>query len=215
MTPPHILFLQGGWEGHRPAEVVARFTTALEARGARIETITALDRLADPDWLRTFDAISPCWTMGSLSPEQSNGLQSAVRAGTGLAGIHGGMGDAFRGDLGYEWMVGGHFVGHPHVGPYAVRVTCQDDPMMAGLPREFVYESEQYYMMVDPAVRVLAAADYMHDGNTCTMPVVWTRTWGKGRVFYSSLGHAPSEFDRWPDVFAMSVRGLLWAAGAL
>jgi hypothetical protein len=50
--------------------------------------------------------------MGQLSREQSAGLQQAVRAGTGLAGIHGGMGDAFRGNLEYEWMVGGHFVGH-------------------------------------------------------------------------------------------------------
>lgn len=49
MTPPHILFLQGGWEGHRPAEVVARFAAALEARGARAGTITVLERLADVD----------------------------------------------------------------------------------------------------------------------------------------------------------------------
>lgn len=64
-------------------------------------------------------------------------------------------------------------------------------------------------------VRVLAEADYTHDGRTCAMPVAWTRAWGEGRVFYSALGHAPAEFDRWPDVFAMSMRGLLWAAGAL
>ncbi len=153
--------------------------------------------------------------MGQLSPEQSAGLQAAVRSGTGLAGIHGGMGDAFRGDLNYEWMVGGHFVGHPHVGPYTVRVTQPGDQIMAGIPREFTYESEQYYMLVDPAVRVLADADYTHEGHTCAMPVVWTRTWGSGRVFYSALGHAPTEFDRWPEVFEMSVRGLLWAARPL
>jgi len=215
MTTPRILFIQGGWDGHFPDQVVARFTAALHSLGVSTETITALDRLADADWLRTFDAISPCWTMGMLTPDQSNALQSAVRTGTGLAGTHGGMGDAFRGDLGYEWMTGGHFVGHPHRGPYNVRVTEPDDPIMAGLPREFTYDSEQYYMLIDPAVRVLADADYTHEGQTCVMPVVWTKAWGNGRVFYSALGHAPDEFDRWPEVFEMSVRGLLWAARAL
>jgi hypothetical protein len=207
-----ILFLQGGWEGHRPVEVVDRFARALRPAGAVVELATELDRLTDPDWLRSFDVVSPCWTMGRLAPEQSKSLCEAVRAGTGLAGIHGGMGDAFRGDLDYEWMVGGHFVGHPHVGDYTVRVTAPEDPVMAGLPREFVYRSEQYYMLIDPAIRVLADADYPNDSATCRMPVVWTKMWGKGRVFYSALGHDPAEFDAYPEVFAVAVRGLQWAA---
>lgn len=207
-----ILFLQGGWTGHRPEEIVHKFSTALTGLGARTETVTGLECLADADWLRAFDVISPCWTMGALSPEQSAGLSGAVRAGTGLAGVHGGMGDAFRGDLYYEWMVGGHFVGHPHVGEYTVRVVASEDPVMAGLPREFVYRSEQYYLLVDPVIRVLADTEYLHEGSTCRMPVVWTKTWGKGRVFYSALGHDPSEFDAYPEVFAMALRGLQWAA---
>jgi len=207
-----ILFLEGGWEGHRPTEVVDRFATLLRSDGAVVEIATELDRLADPGWLRSFDVVSPCWTMGRLAPEQSKGLCEAVRAGTGLAGSHGGMGDAFRGDLDYEWMVGGHFVGHPHVGEYTVRVSAPEDSVMAGLPREFVYRSEQYYMLIDPAIRVLADAEYKNDGAMCRMPVVWTKTWGKGRVFYSALGHDPAEFDSYPEVLAMAVRGLQWAA---
>lgn len=210
-----ILFLQGGWEGHRPAEVVDRFAGALRSAGVAVDIATELDGLTDPDWLRSFDVISPCWTMGRMTAEQSKGLREAVRAGTGLGGIHGGMGDAFRGDLDYEWMVGGHFVGHPHVGEYTVRVVAPEDPVMVGLPREFVYRSEQYYLLVDPAIRVLADTEYVHDGTTCRMPVVWTRTWGTGRIFYSALGHEPSEFDAYPEVFAMAVRGLQWAARPL
>lgn len=207
-----VLFLQGGWDGHRPAEIVERFVAPLLEAGADCEVVTDLARLAEVDWLRSFDLISPCWTMGSVTPEQSAGLQEAVRSGTGLAGVHGGMGDAFRGDTRYEWMVGGHFVGHPHVGEYNVRVTDPMHPVMKGLPAEFVYRSEQYYMLVDPAVRVLADAEYTNEGVVCRMPVVWTKQWGLGRVFYSALGHDPSEFDAFPGVFAMSVRGLLWAA---
>lgn len=215
MSPPKVLFLQGGWEGHHPAAVVARFVETLAARGVSTEVVTDLDGLADAAWLRTFAAVSPCWTMGQITPGQSKGLQDAVRSGVGLGGIHGGMGDAFRGDLGYEWMVGGHFVGHPHVGEYTVCVRALGDPVMEGLPHEFAYRSEQYYMLIDPAINVLAEADYTHEGQTCVMPVVWTKSWGAGRVFYSALGHDPAEFDAFPAVFEMSVRGLLWAAGRL
>jgi uncharacterized protein len=206
------LFLQGGWDGHKPAEVVGCFASTLQREGVAVEIATDLDGLADPEWLGTFDLISPCWTMGRLSPAQSAGLCAAVRAGTGLAGIHGGMGDAFRGDLDYEWMTGGHFVSHPHVGEYLVEVTAPEHPVTAGLPREFLYRSEQYYLLVDPVVRVLADAEYAHDGAICRMPVVWIKNWGSGRVFYSALGHDPAEFAQFPEAFALAVRGLLWAA---
>ena len=215
LKTPNILFLQGGWDGHKPEQIVHKFTTALIGHGCKTEMITSLERLADTDWLKTFDVISPCWTMGKLSPEESAGLRGAVHGGVGLGGIHGGMGDAFRGDLDYEWMVGGHFVGHPHVGDYTVKVTRPEDSIMQGLPTEFSYKSEQYYMLMDPGVRVLAEADYTFEERTCTMPVVWTKHWGKGRVFYSTLGHDPAEFDTYPQVFRMSLNGILWAANAL
>jgi len=215
LKTPNILFLQGGWDGHKPEQIVHKFTTALTGHGCKTETITSLERLADTDWLKTFDVISPCWTMGKLSPEESAGLRGAVHGGVGFGGIHGGMGDAFRGDLDYEWMVGGHFVGHPHVGDYMVKVTRPEDPIMQCLPKEFSYKSEQYYMLMDPGVRVLAEADYTFEERTCTMPVVWKRHWGKGRVFYSALGHDPSEFDTYPQVFQMSLNGILWTANAL
>jgi type 1 glutamine amidotransferase len=215
MKPLNILFLQGGWDGHKPEQIVQKFTTSLITHGCKTETIISLERLADTDWLKTFDVISPCWTMGQLSPEESAGVRDAVRSGVGLGGIHGGMGDAFRGDLDYEWMVGGHFVAHPHVGDYTVKVTQSTDVIMQGLPAEFSYKSEQYYMLMDPGVRVLAESDYTFEDRTCTMPVVWTKHWGKGRVFYSALGHDPAEFDSYPQVFQMSLNGILWAGNAL
>lgn len=188
------------------------FAKALGARGHFVEVSRTLEILADAPRLRSFDAVFPCWTLGSLSPEQSEGIQSAVRDGVGLAGCHGGMGDAFRGDIGWEWMVGGHFVGHPHCGLYLINVCDGGHPVMAGLPDSFDYESEQYYMLVDPAVRVLADSPYTHEGSTFSMPVVWTKHWGRGRVFYSSLGHEPAEFVKYPAVFEMTLRGVEWAA---
>lgn len=205
------LILAGGWSGHEPEAFADLFAKDLTAAGFSVQVETSLDLLADPV-LPSFDLIFPCWTMGQLTEDQGKGLQAAVRGGSGLGGIHGGMGDAFRGNLDYEWMVGGHFVGHPHVGDYTVRLTSIRHEITDGLACEFPYRSEQYYMMIDPGITVLAETTYTHEGHRCTMPVVWTKQWGAGKVFYNALGHKPREFLDHPHVHQMTVRGLLWAA---
>ena len=150
--------------------------------------------------------------MGQLTPEQSSNLCNAIHAGVGLGGFHGGMGDAFRGNLNYEWMVGGHFVAHPYVGEYTISIKDHSHSITAELPESFSYDSEQYYMMIDPSVTILADTVYRHEDKDVTMPVIWTKQWGKGRVFYSSLGHKAYEFIKYPAVTRMTVNGLKWAA---
>jgi type 1 glutamine amidotransferase len=209
------LFLCGGWEGHQPEKIVQLFAADLAVQGLAPEIARTLEPLADAEALRAYALIFPCWTMGTLTDVQERGLVSAVRGGVGLAGIHGGMGDAFRGRLDYEWMVGGHFVGHPHVGDYTVRIVDWASPITGGLPASFAYRSEQYYLLTDPAVHVLADTAYVHAGRTVTMPVAWVKTWGAGRVFYNALGHAPEEFVEFPAARTLTVRGCLWAAGLL
>ncbi|TAG29272.1 MAG: hypothetical protein EAZ36_04320 [Verrucomicrobia bacterium] len=210
-----VLFITGGWDGHRPEEIVRIFSEELKAHGLRCEISHSLDVLSDPARLASFALIFPCWTMGTLTDAQEQSILAAVRAGTGLAGIHGGMGDAFRGRLDYEWMTGGHFVGHPHVGDYAVRITDWASPITAGLPAHFAYRSEQYYLLVDPGVHVLADSEYLFEGRAVRMPVAWIKTWGAGRVFYNALGHQPDEFIRFPAARRLTVQGCLWAAGLL
>ena len=141
----------------------------------------------------------------------------AVRAGAGLAGFHGGMGDAFRACTEYQFMVGGQFVAHPgNIIDYTVHVTKPADPIMAGLT-DFQVHSEQYYMHVDPGNDVLATTTFSgeHEGvdwiKGVEMPVVWKRRYGRGRVFYSALGHVAAEFDV-PQVSTLLQRGMLWAA---
>lgn len=209
------LFISGGWDGHQPEKFVHLFSDELKKESFHTDIETSLAVLADEERLKAYDLIFPCWTMGELSKEQGAGLQGAVKSGVALAGIHGGMGDAFRGNLDYEWMVGGHFVGHPHVDAFTVRIKDFASPITQGLPGIFPYHSEQYYMMIDPAVHVLADTEYVYEGRSCTMPVAWVRMWGKGRVFYSSLGHDPAEFEKFPEAFQLTVQGLRWAAGDL
>ncbi len=51
----------------------------------------------------------------------------------------------------------------------------------------------------------------MRHARGCVMPVVWKRMWGKGRVFFSSLGHKLDDFDV-PQVMEITRRGMLWAS---
>lgn len=212
---PRVLLFWGGWEGHKPEQIAQLLAGELSKRGFETTVAPSLDCLDDLETLKRTSLIVPCWTMGTLTDVQGKNLQAAVKSGAGLAGIHGGMGDAFRGNLDYEWMTGGHFVGHPHVGDYTVRIKDFASPITAGLPGTFPYRSEQYYMMTDAAIHVLADTEYHFEGRAVTMPVAWVRTWGEGRVFYSALGHGPEEFAQYPHALTLTVRGLLWAAKAL
>ncbi len=211
MTP--LLIIHGGWEGHVPQEFTALLRPELAALGFDCVVRDSLDALMEED-LDGFALIQVNWTMGALDEEAAARLSEAVRGGTGLAGIHGGMGDAFRGNLEFEWMVGGHFVGHPHVGPYEVRLTRPEHPVCEGLPARFPYDSEQYYMMIDPAVEVLAEATYARPEGDVAMPVAWVRRWGRGRVFYSALGHAPQEYAPGSPALELALQGFSWAANA-
>ncbi len=205
------LIVYGGWDGHEPDKVAKVFEKALVAKGVQVELSNTLDVLLDAGKLAGVNVIVPHWTMGKMTGEQWKGLTEAVRSGVGLAGVHGGAGDAFRENLDYQWMVGGQFVGHPHVGQYEVRLTPHKSPITDHLPQSFTYNSEQYYQLVDPGVAVLADTLYEFDGRRTIMPCVWVKSWGKGRVFYSALGHVAKEFADYPHVLEMTARGIVWA----
>ncbi|MDB4474656.1 ThuA domain-containing protein [Opitutaceae bacterium] len=205
------LFISGGWDGHTPEAFTARYVAELEPHGFECQCETDLACLTSLD-LSSFDLIVPNWTMGEITPEQSKALRDAVHAGTNLGGFHGGLGDAFRGDVEFKWMVGGMFVAHPVIDEYDVTVTDPDHVIMAGIPTEFRYNSEQYYMLIDPGVHVLAETIYHWEGQSVPMPIAWIKHWGEGRVFYGGLGHELAEFDSCPTALEMNIRGLRWAA---
>ena len=206
----------GGWEGHEPAAFAELARSDLAAAGLDVTLSDTLDPLADGEELRGFDLVVPIWSMGELTPEQERGLTRAVQSGVGLAGWHGGMGDAFRKSTAYQFMVGGQFVAHPgDIRDYRVDIARAEHPIVAGI-EDFAVRSEQYYLHVDPCNEVLATTTF--DGEHapwtagCVMPVAWTRRHGRGRVFYSSLGHVAAEFEV-REVREIARRGMLWAAG--
>jgi type 1 glutamine amidotransferase len=210
------MIVWGGWAGHDPdlCAAIVRGWLAAEGFDVRMETDTSV--FGDPA-VHDLDLIVPIHTMSTIERADSRNLSAAVRGGVGLAGHHGGMCDAFRNDVDYQFMCGGQWVAHPgDIIDYRVDVVRPDDPIMDGI-ESFDYRSEQYYMHVDPAIEVLATtrfsgehADWI-DG--VVMPVVWKKRHGRGRVFYSSLGHRAYELDV-PEVRTLMTRGMLWAARA-
>ncbi|WP_309397694.1 ThuA domain-containing protein [Cerasicoccus maritimus] len=209
--PRKALVFYGGWEGHQPANVAQRFTDALTRRGYEVSLQSGLDCLKDAEQLARYDLIVPCVTMAEITSEQEANLSQAVHGGVGLAAAHG-SGDAFRAALTYVMMLGGQFVSHPHVGDYTVRITQPGHALTKGLPDSFPYDSEQYYLHVDPGNEVLLATDYLYEGKTIDMPVAWTKSWGVGNVFYCALGHDPKEYDDYPHVWKFIVDGAVWAS---
>jgi uncharacterized protein len=215
MSNRKALVVWGGWEGHEPRQCAEIFAPLLEQAGFDVEVHTTLDVYTDENKMRSFDLISQIYTMSQISKEQEKGLLATIKAGTGFAGWHGGMADAFRNNTEYQFMVGGQWVAHPgNIIDYEVNIINHDDPITAGL-NDFKMHSEQYYMHVDPNNEVLATTTFSGEHapwiEGTVMPVVWKRRWGEGKIFYSSLGHVAKDFDV-PEAREITRRGLIWAS---
>ncbi|PAD16406.1 ThuA domain-containing protein [Shouchella clausii] len=211
------LIFQGGWDGHEPEQVASILEGILIEEGFSVNVADSLAVLTE-ELLPEYDLIVPNWTQGQIEDDQLKALMAAIETGTGLAGLHGGMGDSFRMATDYQFMVGGQWVAHPGNDGvrYTVQIKDRNHPLTNGMA-DFEVESEQYYMHVDPAVSVHATttfpiADGPHAVNgSVEMPVVWTKKWGKGNVYYCSLGHV-AKIVRMPEVMELMRKGMVWAA---
>ena len=208
------LSVYGGWAGHDPEECAAIYRRWLHEDGFSVRMATETSAFADPS-IHDLSLIIPIFTMSKIEPAEVENLTKAVAGGVGLAGHHGGMSDAFRDAVDYQFMVGGQWVAHPgNIIDYTVEVTKPDDPIMAGI-KSFPYTSEQYYMHVDPSNEVLATTTFSGEHapwiEGVVMPVVWKRRHGQGRVFHSTLGHQAKEFEV-PEMATILRRGINWAA---
>lgn len=207
----------GGWEGHEPEKVGPMFADWLREAGMEVTLTDSLACFDDAEVLKTYDLIVPVWTMSKIEKQQALNACAAVAAGTGIAGCHGGMCDAFRENVDWQFMTGAQWVAHPGNDgvEYGVRMVS-DDPLVAGVG-DFTVKTEQYYLHVDPAVKIHAVCDFPvvegpHSVNgPVAMPVVFTKGYGQGRVFYNALGHQKNVIDHGPAAELMR-RGLLWAA---
>jgi type 1 glutamine amidotransferase len=174
-----------------------------------------------------FDAIL-FFTTGELdlSPQQKKDLLAFIHDdGKGFIGLHSAT-DTF-----YEWaeygeMIGGYFKEHPW-GVFQAPVIVEDPnfPGMQGFPREFVFNDEMYQErnFSRDKTHVIARLDgsKLDLSNPRVMPehradrdfpIIWAKTYGKGRVYYNTLGHREETWDR-KDVQTMYLEAIKWTMG--
>jgi len=236
MTPDHAhaprraLVVRGGWDGHMPVETTDLFIPFLEAHGFEVRVEESTKVYTDAEYLATVDLIVQINTMNTIEPEELAGLTSAVLNGTGMAGWHGGIADSYRNSADYLHMIGGQFAHHAgkhpdeRIGdgtdnfiPYTVHITelGRRHPITAGI-EDFDLVTEQYWVLSDEYNDVLATTTQEARGwdawnRPVTAPAIWTRQWGKGRIFVSAPGHQLDVVQE-PNVRTIIERGLLWAA---
>jgi type 1 glutamine amidotransferase len=213
------LYLYGGWPGHLPYKVAEWARPMFTDLDFEVEEIQDLGRLEDD--LTVYDLIVIGWTQSAttedLSERAEQRLHEAVTKGTGLAGWHG-MAASFRSSLQFSLIAGASFLDHPGGEgvpvPYEITIVDREHPVTVDV-ESFQIASEQYYMHLDPDVHVLASSTFSGEHwpwiDGVVMPAAYVRTWGAGRVFYSSPGHNPEELEI-PGAEALVRKGLAWAA---
>jgi uncharacterized protein len=179
------------------------------ADGAHIARLAELSR-------RDTDVVM-FYTMGlSLGPEQERALQTFVEDGGGLVAIHGASG-SFGNSAVWTRLIGGKFAGHaPGLFALPVEIVDPRHPIMAGVT-PFTITDEEYTHTFPEGVdrHVLArfrerpAGSRDPNGNR---DILWTREAGKGRVFYSALGHDEKCWND-PTWQKIMVQAILWSAG--
>lgn len=223
------LIVRGGWPGHDPVASTEKFIPTLESHGFSIDIEDTPEIYADATAMARYDLIVQSVTMGSATVDEVEGLRSAVAAGAGLAGWHGGLIDSYRNSPEYLQLTGAQFAAHPPAGnlrgrtdvepyrSYTVSPTAEGEthPITSGMT-SFDLTTEQYWVLTDPHNRVLLHSVLTPDegdewDEPITMPVAWTRQWGQGRVFATTLGHTIDVLEH-PEVDGLISRGLDWTA---
>jgi uncharacterized protein len=163
-----------------------------------------------------------------LTPDQKQAFQNYIENGGGFVGIHGAGGDPR-----YEWrwyvetLLGAEFKGHP-LSPQFQRATIHiedpDDITVSELPREWSRVDEWYSFENSPrskGIKVLATLDertyrpkmfWKDISMGADHPVIWKHCVGKGRAFYSALGHSADTY-REPTHLKELEGAISWAAG--
>lgn len=224
------LIVRGGWDGHQPVETTESVKPFLREHGYEVQTEESNAVYADPHTMDEVDLIVQVNTMNTIGENEVAGLIRSVRQGTGLAGWHGGIADSYRDSADYLQLVGGQFAHHPaKAAPedlphdqtdnyvrYTVEISpaFADHPIVAGLGA-FELETEQYWVLSDSyndvlATTTLPSRPFDPWRRPVTVPAVWTRQWGSGRVFVCTAGHALEVLDN-PNVRTIVERGMLWA----
>jgi uncharacterized protein len=182
----------------------------------------------NPATLRQFDAI--IWNNISgdvLTISQRHALQRYIEGGGGFVSFHGSAGDpVYFWDWYPDKLIGARFIGHPMAPQFQeARVAVNTaHPLAKSLPGEWRMTDEWYSFRTNPravgadVLLTLDESTYKPDGMMgqdlrmgSDHPLAWTNCMGKGRTFYSAIGHIPATYSQ-PQNVAMLEAAVGWAA---
>jgi len=173
-----------------------------------------LQRLTTAEALKNFDLLFFNNTSGDIPLADRQVFIDWVRAGGNVAGIHGAT-DTFHGWPEFVDMMGGEFIGHGNQSEVEFLIQDPKHPATKDLPRSFSAAEEVYRFgrFSRYKVRVLVALDrHPNTYKPGFYPVSWVRMYGKGRVFYTSIGHREDLLGSDP-VRKHILGGMRWALG--
>lgn len=177
--------------------------------------------------LRQFDAV--IWNNISgdvLTLSQRNAFRRWMEKGGGFVAIHGSAGDhAYFWDWYVDRLIGARFIGHPMAPQFQdARIAVNTaHPLASALPASWTMNDEWYSFRTDPrkvGAQVLLSLDETSykpvgpmgiDLKTGDHPLAWTNCLGKGRTFYSAIGHRPETYSQ-PQHVAMLEAAINWVA---
>lgn len=222
--------VRGGWDGHQPIETTNVFIPYLEENGYEVRIEESPKVYLETDYMASVDLIQQTNTMSTIERDEFKGLQQAIINGTGYAGWHGGIADSYRNSSDYLHMMGGQFANHPgkdpaecigeqsdNYVPYTVNMTeLGKKHVITKDIEDFDLTTEQYWVLHDDYLDVLATTTQKVRpwdpwNREVTSPAIWTRNWGKGKIFVITCGHN-LEVVLNPNVKKIIERGLLWAS---
>jgi len=196
-----ILIIWGGWQGHDPQGVAEKLANILTDHRYQVDVRSDLGVLINEN-LKTYDVLIPIWSCGIASPIYIQPLLEAIESGLGLVTWHGGINWFDQAD--YYDLIGAYYLRDTPVESYSVQL--EDHAFTKGLT-DFDIKSETYYMLVNPMNTLLATTSCKGH----RLPLMWTKTYGAGRVFYSSLAHDLDQLFM-PDHLSILLRAIEWAA---
>ncbi|MBB5685680.1 ThuA domain-containing protein [Sphingobium boeckii] len=182
----------------------------------------------NPKTLSQFDAV--IWNNISgdvLTLSQRDAFRTWMENGGGFVGVHGSGGETF-----YLWdwypdtLIGARFLAHimdPHYQDARVVVDDVNHPIAKGLPRDWMMSDEWYSFKANPrasGAKIIATLDestytpagfYGESIRMGDHPIAWTNCIGKGRSFYSAIGHRPETYSQ-PEYVTMLQSAIAWAA---
>ncbi len=171
----------------------------LDKAKVEAEIAAVLAEKMSPAALKNYDAIIFANTTGDLPLPDKEAFLKWIKSGKGFVGMHSAT-DTFPGFPGYIDMVGGHF--KTHAAQLEVQPINQDPqcPACAHLGKDWKIYDEIYQMKnFDPSkvhgLLTLDSKPDVKDRSPGNYPIAWCKEYGKGRVFYTSLGHREDVWD--------------------